>query len=242
MTDKCIVSFACKGRENYPKAQLRMVRSCAVLPWDGDYIIRCLDGDCDEYSGIPIILGSYPPPGDANHAERPYGFKVDIVKEAIDSGHSLVGWMDSTAVMVRYPRKTIAHAKQYGVAAFHNLGHDLWPWISDVALKQQELTEAVLRTMQQIMACVVFFDVSHPVGAKVFDEWYKASRDGCSFQNGYGSSREGFRAHRHDQAVLSCLLFKHNIPLLPYGLLVYEPHDTTGEFGFAYEFINKAIT
>lgn len=240
VSDKCIVCFASKGRENYPKAQLRLVKSCVNTEWDGDYLIRSLDGDCDEYAGVKILLGSYPQTSTNNHNEIPYCFKPDIIKEAIDNGYKQVIWCDSTIVMAKYPVETLAHAAKFGVGAFHNLGHDLWNWVSDAALQAQGLTERQLKGIKQIMACVICFDVSNPVGLSIFNKWLAASRDGVSFQN-YDSNREGFKAHRHDQAVLSMILYKEGIPLLPYGKLVYEPHDTDFSFGNEFEFINKGI-
>lgn len=241
-SDKCIVSFASKGRENYLKAILRLARSCALIPWDGDYILRTLDGYVDEYSGIPIINGNYPPPATNNHAEIPYIFKVDACAEAFwDEGYKQVIWCDSTIVMKKYPAETLVHAAKYGVAAFHNFGHDLFRYVSDVAMQAQGLIDAQLYNMPQIMACCIAFDFTNPKGKYIFDEWFKASRDGCSFQNGYGSKREGFISHKHDQAVLSIILAKNNIPLLPYGKLVYQPHDTNGEYGNDFEWCNMGV-
>jgi hypothetical protein len=239
-SDKVIVSFACKGRENYPKAQLRLVKSCASIPWDGDYIIRSLDGDCDEYCGIPILLGSYPEGSTNNHAEIPYAFKVDIIKEAIDKGYKQIIWADSTVLMAKNVNRLLAYAAEHGVAAFDNLGHPLYKWISDYALQKLNIPESVLPVIPQIMACVIIFDIENVRGKRIFDRWYAASRDGVSFQN-YGSDRPGFISHRHDQAVLSGLLYQHNIPILPYGRLVYHPHEETGEFGQDIYFINKGI-
>lgn len=240
MSKKCFVSFAATGREYYNKAQLRLIRSLVERGWPGDYIIRSYDGDCDEYLGVKIKLNSYPPPAINNHAEIPYGFKVDIIKEAMDAGYDEVTWGDSTICMVKPPEQAWEHAKQYGVAAYHNLGHPLWKWVSDNALKQQRLTEYLLKDIEQIMACCITFNFANETGKRIFDDWYKASRDGVSFQN-YGSTREGFIAHRHDQAVLSMLLYKYHIPLLPYGKLVYQPHDTDFAYGNEFEFINKGV-
>lgn len=228
------------GREMYPKAALRLIKSCIDNGWDGDYLIRSLDGYCDNYLGVPITLGSYPPPAENNHFERPYGFKVDICKEAIDKGYKQIIWADSTILLVKPPVDTLAHAAKYGVAAFHNLGHDLLPWVSDHALAKQNISEAELPGIKQIMACCMCFDMDNPMGQKIFNEWFAASRDGVSFQN-YKSERVGFIAHRHDQAVMSLLAYKHKIPLLPYGKLVYEPHDTTFEYGNEFEFINAGL-
>lgn len=240
MNNKVIVSFASLGRENYNQAQLRLIKSCIDAGWYGDYLIRSLDGYCDHYMGVPITLGSYPPPAIYNHAEVPYCFKPNIVKEAIDKGYKQIIWCDSTILLVKPPVGTLAHAAKYGVAAFHNLGHDLLPWVSDHALAKQNISESDLPGIKQIMACCICFDIENQMGQQIFNEWYAASRDGVSFQN-YKSERPGFIAHRHDQAVMSLILHKHKIPLLPYGKLVYEPHDTTLEYGNEFEFINAGL-
>jgi hypothetical protein len=238
MSDKCIVSFASKGRENYNKAQLRMIRSCVKAGWDGDYMVLSLDGDCDEYQGIKLELGKYP--GIYNHAEIPYGFKPDIIKKAADAGYRKIIWADSTICMAKIPTHTLAQAAQHGVAVFHNLGHPLWNWISDKALNHLGYRNADLTKMEQIMACVLCFDLDNPMGLQIFNEWYAAAYSGVSFQD-YGSDRIGYKGHRHDQAILSVLCYKYNIPMLPYGWLVYQPHDSTGEFGRHYEWINKGV-
>ena len=238
-SDKVIVSFASSGRENYNKAQLRMIKS-TIGKWDGDYLIRSYDGYVDEYVGVPIITGSYPSTSTNNHAEVPYNFKPDIVLEAIQKGYTKIIWCDSTILLHQDPTPMLDYASEHGVAAFDNLGHPLWAWISDLSLQMQDLTDDDLANIKQIMACVIIFDVSNPAGKSVFDKWYKASKDGISFQN-YGSKREGFKAHRHDQAVLSMLLHKAGIPLLPYGKLVYHPDEETGEFGNDIYFVNKGL-
>lgn len=237
---KCITSFSSTGRENYNKALLRMIKSCQECGWDGGYHIRTLDGYVDEYMGVKIINGAYPA-GCNNHAEVPYGFKPAIIKEAIDKGYEQVVWCDSTIKMMKDITPLLDYAKQFGVCAFDNLGYPLNGWISDIALERLQITEKDLLDIKQIMACCIIFDISNPVGKRIFNEWYEASKDGVSFQNGYGSSRRGFVAHRHDQAVLSGLLWKYKIELLPYGKLVYQPHDTTFEYGKDIYFLNKGV-
>lgn len=236
---KCITSFSSMGRENYNKAILRLIRSCVECKWDGDYNLRSFDGYVDEYLGVKITNGSYPP-NSYNHAEVPFGFKPTIIQEAIDKGYDQIVWCDSTIRMWKDISPLLDHAKQYGVCAFDNLGHPLYNWISDIALERLGITEEELKDIKQIMACCIIFDVSNETGKKVFDEWYAASRDGVSFQT-YPSTRPDFKAHRWDQAVLSGLLWKHKIELLPYGKLVYQPHETTLEFGDDIYFLNQGI-
>lgn len=242
---KVVVSWASMGRENYPAAQLRLIKSCVNAGWDGDYIMQSLDGYCDNYMGVPIELGRYPQsikyPLHNNHAEIPYGFKPTLIQEAYEKGYEQIVWCDSTIRMAKNINPLLEIASERGVVAFDNLGHPLKNWISDIALQMLDITEEQLQDIKQIMACVIIFDLSNPVGMKIFTEWMTRAHDGFSFQNGYGSTRKGFVAPRHDQACLSGILWKHNIELLPYGKLVYPPHDKTLEYGDDFYFINKGI-
>jgi hypothetical protein len=241
---KCIVSFSSFGRENYPKAQLRLIRSIKDAGWDGKIIMQSLDGYVDEYLGVKIELGKYPCSQkynlQNNHSEIPYAFKPEIIQVAIERGADQVIWCDSTILLEKHPVVCLAWAEKYGVAAFENLGHPLKKYVSDVCLEMQNITEEELDKIPQIMACCIIFDFTNENGVRAFEEWVKASRDGVSFQN-YGSEREGFVTHKHDQSVISLILWKLGIPLLPYGTLVYHPHNETGEYGHGYEFVNKGI-
>lgn len=246
MTKKAVVSFASMGRENYNKAQLRLIRSCVDAGWNGDYLIRSFDGFVDKYDGVEIKLGSYPETKlygvCNNHAEVPYGFKPNLIQEAVEAGYTQIVWCDSTITMEKDIQPLLDFAKENGICAFHNLGHDLNGWLTD--LQQERLgfsNEDLLKGIKQIMACCIIFDFSNPVCVDVFGKWLAASRDGVSFQNGYGSQRPGFVASRHDQSYLSGLINIAGIKLQPYGKLVYRPHDTTFEYGKDIFFINKAV-
>lgn len=249
MSNKCVVSFASHGRENYCKFLLGLIRSCNAADWrrnGGDYCIRTLDGYVDEYLGVPIINGSFPVTrryGQCyNQAEAPYQFKVYAILEAMERGFDVVVWCDSSIRMVKDIQPLLDIAKERGVCAFDNLGHPLINWISDIALQQLGIMEWQLRDEQikQIMACCIIFDFSNPIGVKVFEEWLAASRDGVSFQNGYGSTRPEFKGTRHDQACLSGILWKNKVELMSYGKLVYQPHNESKEFGDDFYFVNGA--
>jgi hypothetical protein len=241
---KCIVSFSSFGRENYPKGQLRLIRSIKESGWNGGIIIQSFDGYVDEYLGVKIELGEYPSSKllnrKENHASVPYFFKPELIQIARERGYNQVIWCDSTILVHKDPSDCLEHASIHGVAAFENIGHPLKHYCSDLCVIHQGITEKDLEQIPQIMACCVVFDFENKNGQDVFKRWLEASTDGVSFQN-YGSKRDGFITHKHDQAVLSILLWKAGIPLLPYGKLVYHPHNETGEYGFNYEFINKGL-
>lgn len=242
---KCLISYAKNARERYVEAQLRLIKSAKPY-WDGDYIMYAEDGYCDEYLEVPITLGKYPVPDllkdePYNHAEKPYGFKVNLFQIARERGYEQVVWCDSTIQIQKNLQPMLDHAAKHGLAVFDNLGHPLKNWISDIAVERSGLTPEELEVCPQIMACVIIFDFTNPKGLEVFETWLARSRDGVSFQNGYGSDREGFKAHRHDQAALSAICYKQGIEFLPYGKLVYPPHDKSGEYGHDIYFVNKGL-
>ena len=239
---KCIVSFGSKGLymynrhlEDYNKGLKTMITS-TIGTWDGDYLIHSIDADFTEYMGVEITINK----SLNTHGEVPYQFKPAMIDIAYKLGYEQVVWVDSTIRMVKHPQELLDHAKKYGVCVFDNLGHPLKYWCSDIAQSKQGVTNAEMETMQQIMACVIIFDFTNPKGKEIFERWKQASLDGISFKN-ERSNREGFRGHRHDQAVLSMICAKESIPLLPYGYLVYPPHDQTKEYGDNIYFVNKGI-
>lgn len=221
MSKKCLISYAKNGREPYEKA------------------LRRNEATAKQHTNVELLYYyNELPDGCPTHKETPYGFKPAIFKEAFDQGFTQVIWVDSTIVINRNLDRIFAETSKRGVVAFHNLGHDVNDWISDVAA--QKLGLDLDKPIAQIMACVVGFDISTDIGRYIFDEWYEMSQDGESFHD-YPSSRPTHKAHRHDQACLSGLLHNASVSLVPYGALCYEPHDQTKEFGETIYFINKGI-
>lgn len=245
MSKKCVVSFSSNGRELYNKGMLRLIKSCVDAKWDGDYLMRSFDGYVDKYEGVDILLGSYPitERGGAclPHSEIPFAFKLSIIQEAREKGYDIIVWCDSSITMDNDIAPVLEFAKEYGVAAFDNENFPLYQWLSDAAQERLGISNEELWSMPQIMACCIIFDFTNPVSEKIFEEWYERCFDGCSFHSGYGSRRRGFLETRWDQSCLSGILCKYKIPFMPYGRLVYEPHDVTKEYGDEIYFTNRQI-
>lgn len=221
MRSKVLVSVASKGREDYRKAQLALIQSTHAHKFrlSHDYMMRSVDGYCDNYYGVDIKLGSWPVTEKYGvswqHADMPYQFKVFAIQEAREKGYSRVLWCDSTIRLMADPEPLWEQCATHGILAWDNEGHPLKNWIAPHATKAIGIdTEGV----KQIMACCIMFDFNHPITQVVFDEWIECSRNG-SFLN------KGFDNHRHDQACLSAILYKHGVPIQPYGALAY-PHYT----------------
>jgi hypothetical protein len=195
--------------------------------------------------GVKIKLGSLPVTQaygvSYNHSECAYGFKVFALQEAIESGYTKLIWCDSTIVNVKNLDPLFELAAQTGFVSFNNLGFPLRDWISDISVDRLNITYSQLMTMEQCMACVMIFDIENPTGQMMFDELMERCRDGVSFQMEAGSKRPGYKGHRGDQPIISAIAALHGIKLRPYGELVYQPHDTTFEYGDGFYFVNKCV-
>lgn len=229
---KCIISFSCKGRENYNKAVLRMINSALAVGWDGDFIIYSSDdfgNGLDEYKGIPLNHGL--PNGCKSHSEVPYQFKPFLFEEAIKRGYEQIIWVDSTIVFNQYPSLPLERAKQKGVVVYDNLGYSLRDWISIGACQKLGITTEERNTFPMIMACAMVMDITVDIANDIFNDWYNASNDNVSFagHNPYQLKEiETFRAHRHDQSVISYLVTKAGIEYEPYGELCYADNLKPG--------------
>lgn len=225
----CVISFSSKGRENYNEKVLNLIDSARAVGYEGDFLIFSPDHHLDEYKGVKIHKG-FP---NKTHAECPYEFKPALFLMARDMGYEQVIWADSTIKFLRHPKKALDYAGTNGITCYDNLGHPLRYWISDDAKEACELTDEEINLCPQIMACVIVMDFTVGHTNKILEHWNRLSE---SFKEA-GSNREGFRAHRHDQAVLSAILFKNGIPLVNYGELCYPPHHESGQHEVI--FLNK---
>ncbi len=225
----CVISFSSKGREDYNKALLGMIDSVKDKAPEIDILVYSPDHDKKEHNGVTIHKWE-----GTSHKEIPYGFKPELFLEAAAKGYEQVIWMDSTVRLLRHPQKALDYAGTNGFAVYDNIGHPLKPYIDNHAIKNLEIGSEELDECPQIMACVIVMDLRHDHVKKVLLEWHQQMDEG-SFNETEGAEK----GHRHDQAVLSYLLWKNQQVFLPYGQLCYPPHHETGEHEVI--FLNKGI-
>lgn len=229
MSKTCIVSLASVGREDYNKGLMRLIKSCKEN-WKHDTIFWSFNGwqpPVDEYEGYPIrnCRGvQYPQPKTfecSPHSEIPYQFKLACIQIAKEEGYERIIWLDSSMEVVKDIDELFDKTP---VIAFDNLGHPLYKWISDKAASNLDANSLInqLHLIPQCWGGAIGFDFTNTISIKLFEELLYQSEIG-SFNEGM-SSREGFVAHRHDQAVMSVLLYKLGIKLLPYGTIVTGQH------------------
>ncbi len=209
MKKNLIISLAVNGREDYVAKQKGLI---ATLP---------VAGDCDHW-----ILDHYPA-GVTPHNTTPYRFKFDLIRKAVDEGYTKIFWMDSTMRLLKNPFDLLEKS-ELGIVAFHNLGHKVAKYISDLAVSNLcdtgYMLEDELYEIESTWGGCLGFDFTKELPIKILDETLRQSTMG-TFDEG-GSKRTDFVAARHDQSCLSVLFFFHEVPLLPYGVIAARQHVT----------------
>jgi len=214
---KVLISLAVNGRENYVDKSENLERSIAK-----------------EWIWDTRLYKSYPEYCTPNSV-IPYKFKYDLIRKAREDGYKQVYWLDSSIRLADGP--SFANLfNESGVIVFDNLGHPLWKYISDKAAANLNVGDAEIKMIPQTWGGALGFDFTKDKACEVFEEICAHSMNG-SFEDG-GSRRTGFVAHRHDQAVISVILWKHKIKLLPYGEIVSSVHAKEPfEYGKNYKLI-----
>lgn len=222
---KIIVSYASKGREDYNKGQERLKESI-LKNWDGDYWLHSMERD----GQLPDskLFKNY------THEQIPYFFKFSMIQIARENGYEEIYWLDSSLIL---ERNITGLANP--VMAFDNLGHPLEKYISDMATNNL-MCANYLKEVKQIWGGAIGFNFNSPDVKYIFDEIHTQAMQG-SFNEGK-STRNGFVAHRHDQAVMSVIFHDYNIELLPYGYIVTSPHfNPPYEYGENFYISHRSI-
>ena len=229
-----LLSYASKGREDYRNGMLSLIDS-ALLHWKGDMKMYSPDHWLEEYKGVKITKEM--PDDMLPHSEMPYQFKSAMIHDALKSGYERIVWLDTSITINK--DLTPLFDDELGITCFHNLGHPLKNYISDDALKllgNPQLEDVSINNgivtvtdlIPQIWGGALLFNFKNMNTHGLFKDIQYFSTNG-SFKDG-GSTRKGFVAHRHDQAVMSVLL--HNkCNLQPYGKIALKQHAISGEYG-----------
>lgn len=226
-SDRCIVSFACNGREAYCDAQKRLLDSLKSVKWSEGVIFKSSDnGEVYPYS---ITFGKSP-----THKSVPYAFKPFLIQEAYEAGYNKILWVDSTIVAHKHPELFFELMDIYPVIACENIGFPLKDWVTDWVVDKLSID---VQEAKQIMGCVVGFNLHNDLARHCFSTWLTMAIDGHSFKDNERSNRDGFIHTRHDQSCLSAIMHKLQLPILPYGLVAYSENRTDESI-----FVNTGIT
>lgn len=173
------------------------------------------------------ILGCNP------HKKIPYQFKPYAIKKA--SEHSdLVLWCDSVVYAKHNIQSIFDHISTHGYLFFDNIGFSLGDFTNDKTLDHFGISREEAWNIPMIMACVMGFDFKNDIVKELFKEYldlsetlYKGEWDNRTLSE---SKDARVRGHRHDQSVMSALIWK-------YGLKITKAQDTF----FAYEEHRKVM-
>lgn len=232
-----IVSFSSKGRDDYNRSLLRLIDSC-IEHWKGDLLIYSPDHELSEYRGVKIHKGWPDPVGvkSYTHAEMPYQFKTALIQKALELGYERIIWLDSSMQLKKDLTPLFDH--ESGITTFHNLGHDTWKYLNNEADVKLDLFRSATNLHYPLMSIPQIWGGAFALNftienARLMFDWIKEYSVNGSFKNSVNPIQyelPGFVAHRHDQSVMSVLLYK-NCQMLPYGQILCPPHDRTGEYG-----------
>ncbi len=226
MSDRVIVTYAVKGREDYVSALKRLISSTDGN-YNGDIIAVCPDNlaisspnfkhfknvPSFEHDGAPIICSS--------HKDLPYYFKSHLIKYASTLGYKKILWLDSTMFVMKNIDEMFESSASDGFMSTNNKDQPLVWWTGDKALEklgiQKELWED--ESIKQITACWMSFDLNNPKGVELLDEWWGfcKDRDIIHHEAQGVSARACYKDHRHDQCIMSWLMHKRGIEPLMYG-------------------------
>jgi len=223
-----IVSYASKGREDYNKGLDRLHDSLIKCGWEGDYWLHSKERDGNLTS---CNLFEH-----KEHFEVPYLFKFTMIQTLREQGYTKIIWLDSSLVL---DRADVTDLLNVGVMCYDNLGHPLYKYISDEAVKNLEIKTEELLFMKQTWGGAIGFDFSREWVCELFSKIIEQAHKG-SFNEG-SSERYGFVAHRHDQAVMSVIFSQYGVPFLQYGNIVTYPHYMTNEYGNSFYISHRPI-
>lgn len=202
----CLISLAINGREKYTEKLIGLQHSLKNWPYD-------------------VRLYRWYPHYCTPHDCIPYKFKFDLIDQARKDGYTHIVWLDSSIRILKDP---VALFGDHGIFAFDNLGHPLWKYISDKAVKNMGMSNVNISKIKQTWGGAIGFDFTKDKACEIFAEIMRQSTMG-SFETS-GSTRPGFVAHRHDQAVMSLIFANHRYELLPYGTIAAKPDVTEQTF------------
>lgn len=207
---KCVVSFA-DGTGSYQKKMLRLEQSLKGN-FDGDFLGFT---DYNEINSAP-------------HSEIPYQFKPFAIDKAFDFGYDLVLWCDSPVYAKQGIYPVFQHIEKYNYLFFNNIGYSLGDYTNDKTLGHFDISRKDSWVIPMIMACVMGF--KKIPNNEPFEKYFGNSEElypGEWNNDDLTESKDmRVKGHRHDQSVMSAIIYKYNLPILKGQdtFFAYETH------------------
>jgi hypothetical protein len=163
-----------------------------------------------------------------------YGWKLWLYHTLVHRpslAGKLVLYMDAGSVLVRFNVPWLTRAAQEGICCLEDPREENDRWCGDLFCERLQVTEQE-RAAKQIVAGLLCFVGGHPLATAFFDEAFTLAQDRDVLVgprlSGVGADGKSY-GHRQDQSVLSILVRRHPIPLLPLDT-VYCDHSMRRTF------------
>lgn len=211
---RCVVSFA-DSSGSYRKKLQRLEQSLKGN-FDGDFL------GFTDYKQI----------GSPTHSEIPYAFKPYAIQKAIDLGYEQILWCDSPIYAKQNIQPVFDHIATHDCLFFDNIGYSLGDYTNDKTLNHFHISRAESFKIPMIMACCMGFSM-HRMAKRVREalntykgvikELYPGEWDNDDLTESMDLRVKG---HRHDQSVMSAILWNLNLPILKGQdtFFAYETH------------------
>ena len=196
MGKRCILNFS---NDRYVRGQNRLIDSLKTVGYRGDWL---MDTNVED---IPF----------KSHAEINYGFKAGMINKALNLGYESILWIDASVYAAKdvtpifdYIDNNGYFVFQYGQQSSVTSGE----WCADVALEPLGITRDESYKIPHAYATL--FGLNLKKHAEFFKEYLRLAEDGAAFtapwhnHKGEASIDSRVKGHRHDQTVMSVLMWK----------------------------------
>jgi hypothetical protein len=196
MSKRCVLNFS-NGR--YIWGQERLVSSLKNVGYKDGILVDTKESD------IPF----------KTHDEVNYGFKAGMINKALKLGYESVLWIDSSVYVGKDVSPIFDYIEKNGYFVFQygkNHGVNSGEWCADVALEPLGITRE--ESYQIPHAYATLFGINLKKHPDFFKEYLRLAEDGKAFtapwhnSNYEASVEKNVHGHRHDQTVMSVLMWK----------------------------------
>ena len=224
-----VLSQYCKANHKEDKKMIYSKKFCIVNYSDGKFLrgtkrmkeslIKC------GYTGDFLLFSESDKSRFPSHDDSPWAFKPLAIREAFNRGYEYVLWLDSSMICIRNPRRIFSKIICNGYYFVTQKSDSFGEWCSDYALSELGINREQSFSFEELNAAIVGFNKSNKKACNILDEWCSFALKGKAFRglpkeynlyetfnnnNRQCSSDIRVKGHRHDQTVLSYLVWKNH--------------------------------
>jgi len=233
---RVLINVGARGRADYSKGSLRLIDSAIKHNINSDIIVFSPELENQSYNfgdnsvtiikGLPITekFGACP-----SHSDQKYLFKAYAIQYAIEQGYENILWCDSSIVLHKNPEHHFELLKEIGTVLFDNPGCTIGTYTAKSCIDRIGIPHHKLDRFE-CDAGIMLFNVER--SKDILNDYFNFCLDGICLNGADNVGYEGYKAHRHDQSIISLLAIKHNIPFVRYGAWGYSWDENLKEACF----------